>query len=150
MYRRSSVASLITLSFRKVFHEKSFQKNYFSWIFFLVLLSFLSTPLISYAKLFKNLIILKVILCLKKEVLKMVFLFCLRSSVPPLIRGPFKNTFHEKHFSWTIFFLKKKFFFTFFSKNLFDNFYRTIRKTIFLKINLYNQKKLLGKLFVVF
>ena len=70
----------------------------------------------------------------------MVFLFCLRSSVPPLIRGPFKDIFHEKHFSWTIFFLKKKFF-TLFLKNLFDKFYQTIRSAIFLKIILCNQKK---------
>ena len=109
---------------------------------FLLLLSFLSTPMINYIKFFKNMIILKVILCLKKrkEVLNKIFLFCLRSSVPPLIRGPLKNTFHEKDFSWTIFFQKNSCF-TLFLSNPFDNFYRIIQNTVFLKKFLYNQKE---------
>ena len=115
--------------------QKSFSRKKFSEKLlllknnFLLLLSFLSTPLISYTKLSKNLIILKVNLCWKKkEVLNMIFHFCLRSSVPPLIRGTFKKTFLEKNFSWTTIFLKNKFI-TLFLSNLFDIFYQTIQNT---------------------
>ena len=47
--------------------------------------------------------------------------------------------FPWKTFSWTIFFLNWRFF-TFFLNNLLEKFYRTIQNTVFLKINLYNQK----------
>ena len=80
---------------------------------------------------------------------KCVFLFFLRSSVPPLITVSFKKkTFQERDFSCNFF--SEVYFFTAFLSNPFDNFFRTIKKTFFLKIILYNQKKVLGKLFFFF
>ena len=135
---------------QRSFSRKSFSEQLlFLKYNFEILLSFLCKPLIIYNKPFKNLINLKVILCLKKEVLKMIFVFCLRFSVPPLIRIPIKKTFHGKDFSRTVFFLNCNFF-TAFLSNHFDKIYQTIQNTFFMKTILYHQKKLLGKLFFFF
>ena len=139
LYHRFSVPSLITLSFKKIFMKKIFRETTFPELYFFFTLVIPEYPVEYLYRTYRKFDLLESDSLLKKEVLKMIFLFCLRSSVPPLIIGTFKNTFHEKHFSWTIFFLKWSFF-TLFLKNFFDKFYRTIQKAIFLKINLYNQK----------
>ena len=68
LYHLSSVPSLITLLLEKVFHEKtSHKKLLFLKLEFKILLSFLCNLLIIYTKAFKNLIVLKVILCWKRK-----------------------------------------------------------------------------------
>ena len=108
----SSVSCTLTDSFvvQKVFQEKKFQKNYFSWIFFFTFV----IPEYSvecFCQTFRKIDLFESDSVLKKEVLKTIFVFCPRSSVPPLIRGPFKTTLHEKRFSWTHFFRKWSFFY---------------------------------------
>ena len=109
----SSVSCTLTDNFvvQKIFQEKKFQKNYFSWILIFFTFVIPEYPVEYLCHIFRKFDLFESDPLLKnKEVLKKFFLFCLLSSVPPLIRGPFKNNFHEKHFSWTYFFLKWNFF----------------------------------------
>ena len=104
----SSVFCTLTdnLVVQKVFQEKKFQKNYFSWILIFFTFVIPEYPVEYLCQTFRKIDLFESDSLLKKEVLKTILLFCPRSSVPPLIRGPFKNTLHEKCFSLTYFFLK--------------------------------------------
>ena len=73
----------------------------------------------------------------RKEVLNMIFVFRLRSSVPPLITVSFKKLLHENAFSWTVFFVENTFF-TVFLSNPFNKFYQTNQNTFFMKLILYD------------
>ena len=107
-----TVLCILTDNFvaRKVFHEKtSHKKLLFLKNKFKVLLSFLCTLLIVYTKPFKNLIILKVILCQKSKTgpkygFFLSSLLCTRTDISII-----QKKFSWKWFSWTIFFLKYTF-----------------------------------------
>ena len=92
--------------------QKSFSRENFSWkLLFLkhkfkLLLSFLCTLLMIYTKAFKNLIILKVILCKKSKTgpkydFFLSSILCTRSDISII-----QKNFSWKWFSWTIFSLK--------------------------------------------
>ena len=103
----SSVSCTLTDNFvvQKVFQEKKFQKNYFSWIFFL-LLSFLSTPLSIFLPNFsKNWSFWKWF-CVKERGPKNDF--CILSS---LLCTPTDKRTIQNYFTWKTFFLN-----TFFSE----------------------------------
>ena len=109
-------------------------------------MSFLCTLLIIYAKAFKNLIFLKVILCQKRKTgPKNDFFFCLRSSVPVLILVSLKKIFLEMIFLNN--FLSEKYFFEAFLSNPFDNTYQNHSKNVFQENKSPKPKQLLGKLF---
>ena len=113
MYYLSSVPLLITLLFEKVFREKTFHKNYFSWKIIFIYFYHSCVPRWKFIQNLSKIWSFSKWFSVKKKKTdpEQDFFFCLRSSVRVLITVSFKKTFqkeifHEIFFLWNKLFLQ--------------------------------------------